>query len=241
VSAFWTRLRTFDYANLPRLVWHAWRRSLQLRTVIISVVLSLVAIIFVGVYLSWSISQDLFDSRLKQSLTDAARAQVVAQQIFDSADVVDRADVQSVVSQATAAIRDASSSSWLALYRTSGQDANPLAPQDFTSPELSGGIITADLRDSVREGVGRQYWQSVNIFAPEGNLPGIIVGSLTTIPGVGDYELYIGFDLSPAEATLAFIQQVLWIAGTGLLVLIGGIAWFVARLVVVPIRSAAAT
>ena len=241
MSAFWTRLRTFDYGSLPRLAWHAWRRSLQVRTVIISVTLSLVAIIFVGVYLSWSISQDLFDSRLKQSRTDAARAQVVAQQIFDSADVVDRADVQSVVSQATAAIRDASSSSWLALYRTSGQDANPLAPQDFTSPELSGGIITVDLRDSVREGVGRQYWQSVNIFVPEGNLPGIIVGSLTTIPGVGDYELYIGFDLSPAEATLAFIQQVLWIAGTGLLVLIGGIAWFVARLVVVPIRTAAAT
>ena len=241
MSAFWTRLRTFDYGNLPTLAWRAWRRSLQVRTVIISVALSLVAIIIVGTYLSWSISQDLFDSRLKQSLSAAARAQAVTQQIFDSADVVDRTDVQSVVSQATVAVRDASSSSWLALYRTPGQDPNPLSPQDFTSPELSGGVITPALRDAVRAGAGRQYWQSAEIAGTSVDQPGLIVGTLATIPGVGDYELYIGFDLSPAASTLAFIQQVLWLAGTGLLVLIGGIAWFVARLVVVPIRTAAAT
>ena len=241
MPALWGRIRTYDYRNLPRLAWHAWRRSLQMRTVIISVTLSLVAIIIVGTYLSWSISQDLFDSRLKQSLAASARAQVVAQQIFDSADVVDRADVQTVVSQATVAVRDASSSSWLALYRSADQDNNPLSPQDFTSAELGGGVITNDLRDAVSAGAGRQYWQSIEVVGAAGSQPGVIVGSLTTIPGVGDYELYIGFDFSQAAATLAFIQQVLWFSGISLLVLIGAIAWFVARLVVVPIRTAAAT
>ena len=241
MAPLWARIRSYDYRNLPRALWHSWRQSLQLRTVVISVVLSGLAIVIAGTYLLFSVSNDLFDSHVKQSLSAASRAEIVAQQIFDSADVTDRAEVQSVVSQATAAIRDASSSSWIAFYRVVGQEDSPLAPQNFTSPELSGPVISPALRESVQQGLGRQYWQSASVATSESQQPAVVVGSLVTIPGVGDYELYIGFDLSQAATTLDFTQRVLWISGLGLLILIGAIAWFVARLVVVPIRAAAQT
>lgn len=227
--------------RIPQAVWRAWRRSLQLRSVVLSVVLSGIAIGVVGTYLSWTISQDLFSSRLTQSLADSLRAQTIAQQTFDSADAATRSDVQVVVTTATQSIRDASSTTLVAFLRATGQDPSPLAPQDFSSPELAGGVISPDLRDAVRASDGTQYWQSVSLELEDGPAPGIIVGSLVTIPGVGDYELYIGFDLAQDAATLAFIQGVLWLSGTGLLILIGGVAWFVARLVVVPIRVAAVT
>ena len=94
--------------SLPRCVVTAWRRSLQLRAVVISVVLSGIAIGAVGVYLSVVISQDLFSSRLNESLEASLRAQTVAQQIFDSADAATRSDVQGVVSRAAQSVRDAS-------------------------------------------------------------------------------------------------------------------------------------
>jgi two-component system sensor histidine kinase MtrB len=116
-----------------------------------------------------------------------------------------------------------------------------VAPQNFSSPELTNSVISQEIRDSVEGGGGAQYWQSVNIANGAGLAPGIVVGTLMDIPGIGGYELYIGYDLAQAEETLVFIQQVLWISGLGLLLLVGGIAWVVARLVVSPIRFAADT
>ena len=203
--------------------------------------LSGVAIILVGVYMSLSISNDLFASRLNQVLGESQRSQVAAQRIFDSSDATDRASVQSVVNAARTAIRDASSSGLVAFFRVPGQEPNGVAPQNFTSPELTNGVISQDLRDSVQAGAGAQYWQSVNLPTGSTLAPGIVVGTLIDIPGIGSYELYIGYDLAQAQETLIFIQQVLWISGLGLLLLVGGIAWVVARLVVSPIRFAAET
>ena len=72
-------------------------------------------------------------------------------------------------------------------------------------------------------------------------MPGIIVGQQLLVPDVGPYELYIAYDLGSAEQTLGFIQVTLWTVGVALVVLIGGIAWFVLRSVTTPISEAADT
>jgi two-component system sensor histidine kinase MtrB len=241
MTAFWARLVHADWLGLPARVARQWRRSLQLRTVIISMALSGVAIILVGVYMSFSISNDLFDSRLNQVLGESQRAQISAQRIFDSSDATDRTAVQSVMNAARTAIRDSSSSGLIAVYRVPGQDASAVSPQDFTSPELSSGVISPALRESVEAGEGAQFWQSVDLRSGGQLVPGLVVGTVMDIPGVGAYEMYIGYDLAQAQETLQFVQQVLWISGLGLLLLVGGIAWVVSRLVVSPIRFAAET
>lgn len=200
-----------------------------------------VAIILVGVYMSFSISNDLFASRLDQVLGESQRAQIAAQRIFDSSDATDRASVQAVMNAARTAIRDATSGGLIAVYRAPNQESSLTAPQNFTSPELTNGVITSRLRASVESGGGAQFWQSASIPTTTVVAPGLVVGTLMDIPGNGTYELYIGYDLAQAEETLKFIQQVLWISGLGLLLLVGAIAWVVARLVVSPIRFAAQT
>lgn len=241
MNSFWARLAHADWARLPARAARLWRRSLQFRTVITSMALSGVAIILVGVYMSFSISNDLFASRLDQVLGESQRAQVAAQRIFDSSDATDRSSVQSVMNAARTAIRDASSSGLVAVYRVPGQEVSLVAPQNFTSPELTNGVITQGLRSSIQSGGGAQFWQSTSIPTNSSVAPGLVVGTLMDIPGIGAYELYIGYDLAQAEETLQFIQQVLWISGLGLLLLVGAIAWVVARLVVSPIRFAAET
>lgn len=218
-----------------------WRRSLQLRTVIVSLALSTVAILLVGIYMSVSISNDLFNTRLNQVLAESQRATSTAQRIFDSSVVTDRAAVQSVMNTARQGIRDSSSSTLIAVFRAPSEKQNAnLAPQDFSSPELPG-VISTELRSSVQKSADQQFWQSVSLPLTTGEAPGIIVGSRLNIPAVGQYELYIGYDFAGAEETLRFIYGVLFAAGGGLIVLIGGIAWFVSRRVVTPIRVAAET
>ena len=62
-----------------------------------------------------------------------------------------------------------------------------------------------------------------------------------TLPSAGEYELYIAYSFAESAKTLDFVTQVLWVAGIGLIILIGAISWFVARIVVRPIQVAAAT
>lgn len=230
-----------DWIGLPKRIPHLWRRSLQFRAVGLSVLFAGIAIVAVGVYMSVAISNDLFHSRLEQVLGQSQRAQASAQRIFDSGVASDRAGLQNLLDTSLVAIRDTSSSSLVAFYRVPNGSASQLAPQDFASPELSGTAITAGMRQSVQGGLGSQFWQSVTLSEAGTSVPGVVVGSLVSVPSVGDYELYIAYSFAQSEQTLAFVTQVLWFAGLGLIIVIGVISWFVARLVVRPIKVAAQT
>ncbi|TFD15481.1 HAMP domain-containing histidine kinase [Cryobacterium sp. TMT1-21] len=231
-----------DWRDWPARIAATWRSSLQFRTVTITVALSGMAIGVVGVYVSVSVGNDLFQSRLSQVLVDSSRATAAAQGIFDASDAADRVEVQALVGSARTLITAASSSQLIAIFRVPGQDASTVAPQDSSSFGDSNGVITSDLRSSVQDNAGEQFWQSVTLATDDGGqAPGIVVGSQIAVPVAGRYELYIGYSLADAESTLLFVQRTLGVAGLILILLIGGVTWIVVRFVVTPIRVAAAT
>ncbi|MCY7287656.1 MAG: HAMP domain-containing histidine kinase [Cryobacterium sp.] len=238
----YTRSIWRDWPDWPARITGLWRSSLQFRTVTITVALSGIAIMVVGVYISASVGNDLFQSRLNQVLVDSNRATIAAQGIFDASDAADRVEVQTLVGSARTLVTAASSSQMIAIFRAPGQDASTVAPQDSSSFGDSTGVITPGLRRQVQENVGEQFWQSVTLATDDGvEVPGIVVGSQLTVPVAGRYELYIGYSLADAEATLAFVQRTLGIAGLVLILLIGAVTWIVVRFVVTPIRVAAVT
>ncbi|WP_368498954.1 MtrAB system histidine kinase MtrB [Herbiconiux sp. A18JL235] len=233
-----------DWRGWPRRVVGVWRRSLQFRTVVITVVLSALAVVATGAYMAVSIGNDLFQSRLQQVLVESKNAAGAAQTIFDSSDSAGEASTISLLNSAKSAIIASSSSRLIALYATPGQTTGGTTVLSFASPELAtSGVITPELRDQVAaDSEGTQYWQSVELSNENGGTdPGIIVGSPLTIPGAGAFELYIGYNLAEAEQTLVFVQQTLWLGGLALVALIGLVAWLIVRLVVQPIRMAAET
>lgn len=231
-----------SWRSWPQQLGRLWRQSLQFRTVLISLGLSSIAILLTGIYLSTSVSNNLFQARLEQVLGDSARAVASAQQLVDASDATDRAAVLGVMNSARNAMSTGAASRQVAGFRVPGQEPSAVAPLDFVPSSLRSGVITPELRESVRENPDEQFWQSVSLQTPEGGtVPGIVVGSQLVLPTAGRYEIYIAYSLADAEQTLGFVQQTAGIAAIALLLLIGAVTWVVVRLVVTPIRVAAET
>ncbi|HYI32531.1 MAG TPA: MtrAB system histidine kinase MtrB [Glaciibacter sp.] len=230
-----------SWRSWPGRIRARWRSSLQFRTVTITVLLSGFAIVLVGAYMAASIGNDLFQSRLNQVLLDSNRATTAAQNILDSSDASDRVQVQALLDTAQTSITAASSSRLIAVFRVPDQGPSTVAPQDFSRFGDNTDAISTDLRQAVQDNPGEQHWQSVSLTTADAETPGIVVGSQLSLPVAGQYELYIGYSLSDAQATLDFVQQTLMFSGIALVLLIGAVTWIVVRFVVTPIRVAAET
>lgn len=217
-----------------------WRRSLSVRTVTITLLLTGIAIVLTGIYMAYSISGDLYQSRLDQVLRDSSQAASAAQRTLSASDVVS-SDARQLLDTILPTVQTTSSSQLIAAYRVPGQGQSFLAPPDRTSPGLAG-VISRQLRHEVERGGTKQFYQSVALHVGDGRTePGIVVGTQLSVPTAGIYELYIGFNLSDAQKTLTFVEYTLLVAGSALILLIGAISWLIVRLVVQPIRVAAQT
>ncbi|WP_166879234.1 MtrAB system histidine kinase MtrB [Salinibacterium sp. ZJ450] len=231
-------------AGLTRL----WRRSLQARTVIITVLLSGLAVSVIVLYMSLSIRANLFDSRRDQALVEAGRAALQVQQIFDgstASEQITASDLDSLRNGAQTAItRTTSSASGtrFALVRTIGQEPTLNNMQGIASTDLVlDRVISSDIREAVAAADDRLFYQSVALVTEEGEQPGLVVGTPIEVPTAGQYQLYLVYNLQETQETLTFAQQTLGIGGFALVAMIGGIAFVVARFVVSPIRIAAET
>jgi two-component system sensor histidine kinase MtrB len=229
------------WREVPRRLAALWRRSLQFRTVIITLGLSGLAILVIGLYISFSVASNLFQAQRESVLEASNNATAAAQSILDSSAAADRASLQSLMGDAVSTITSISGSSDYAIFRAPGQAVNTNAPPDQLSRGL-GGVITPELRQQVQDNPGGQYWQSVALTNADGATdPGIVVGSTLNVPAAGRYELYLGYNLAEAEETLAFMQVTGIVGAAALLALLSAITLVVVRGVIEPIRETAAT
>jgi two-component system sensor histidine kinase MtrB len=218
-----------------------WRRSLQFRTVLITLGLSSLAILVIGFTISFTVASNLFQDQVDRALASSATATVAAQRILEASDAADRASVQAVTSSALQTVAGVSGSGNIALFRAPGTAPRDIAPPDFLSRDL-GGRISTDLRERVQANPEGQFWQSVELVdGGDDAVPGIVVGSQLEIPGAGFYELYIGYDLADAAQTLSFMQATGAVGAVALIALLSAITLLVVRWVIEPIRAAAAT
>ncbi len=217
-----------------------WRTSLQFRTVLVTLLIAFIALVGVGAYLSSQIANGLFQERLQQAKQESSRGISQVQESFDNAQLSD-------VPAASTYVRDT-----LKLLEVGGADDTRrylmvLVPGQnnslFVATVSSGGITPAIIPDELRtavQGHSGQYWQSISLSAGSSEEhPALAVGSNVNLLGT-HYELYLIYDLNNAQVTLNYIQSVLWLGGGILLLLIGGIALYVTRNVVLPISQAAA-
>jgi two-component system sensor histidine kinase MtrB len=235
-------MRYLDWRDwLPSLV-RLWRSSLQLRTVVTTVILSALTVGIIGGYMALSVGNNLFESRRQSVLDSSARATLAAQGRFDAVEDASAVDLDSVAALALAAANQAASTpASISILRTPGQ-LGPNTPVDRTSGPYAN-LVSRELREQVASAEERRnFSQSVLIEREEGaSTPGIVVGSQLTVPGGVQYELYLVYDLRNTAENLSFIQQTLLLGGLSLIVLIGAVTYVVVRLVVGPVRMAAET
>ena len=218
-----------------------WRRSVQFRTVVITVVLVGLAEILVGGFLSAQISKGLFEERLEQVSAEATRWLAQADSAFSSASTTNANAASTLVMDTLRGMQgDGVAVRRDVVFRLlPGASAYWVPGQDTSS--VASAAITDELQNQVSSG-SDIYWQSVELTGEKGEIkPGVAFGKRVTVPPGRDYALFLVYDFSQVADTLVLVQRVLLGGGAVLLLIITGISWYVARRSLQPVAEAAQT
>ena len=221
-----------------------WRRSVQARVVVSTVLLSAVVVGIVGAFLIQQTRDGLLEHRVEavvteaESETEAARAALTATLGVDVNETRQRDDLVTPIIE-----RGATRGFAVVLSPPIG-DGSRLA---FGGAKFTQGLDLSSVPPSLEaefETASPTSWTypdsrtTVDMPGlPEG--PGVVVGSQVRLPADDNtYTLYYLYSLSEETETLALVSQSLLVAGVPLLLLVAGLTWLVTRQVVTPIRMA---
>lgn len=212
---------------------------LALRVVLVTTLLSILAMLAVGAYLSSVIADGLYEQRRDRVLEETVE---VRRDLSDSltqlssATSTQRQDAVNAFVQSAGGQGGGDRREVALLPVETSETVFPVASSDRTlfdevDDEFSAAVAASP--DSVS-------WRSIGREDPQGRtVPALLVGTRVMVPGVGSYDLYLVYSMQEEQETLGFVQSVLFGGGGVLLALVVGIAIAVARLVTTPLKHAA--
>ncbi|NUL46360.1 HAMP domain-containing histidine kinase [Cellulosimicrobium funkei] len=217
-----------------------WTASLQLRTVAITAVLTLVAVGVLALFLSQQITSGLFQSRFDQVEAESNRGLNQARSIFENAATNDSESTDLLVTNTLNQLAgDTGATVGRDMLLVPLEEAQNLFVGPKSSSGLSTDVIPDELSQAVQEDNGT-YWQSISLPAEDGGTnPGLAFGTQVTLPPGNIYALYMVYDLSSVQDTLDYLMRVLVVAGAMLVMMNSLIAVYVTRSVVRPVGQAA--
>ena len=221
-----------------------WRRSLQLRVVTATLVLSAVVVSVLGYVLMQHLVTELYNDKVQSSvnIVDAGVATAGGEAAFNKQpDGTTAAAMWALANQ----LRSAGGTPY-ALEVTL-----PVAEQG--PPVYSGGyaigfygrttvlpqvlVKKVEQQNSAHHGP-LQYWPSMAVASSGGTpVPGLLIGA--SFGYNYGYQLYYFFPLLAEQHSIASMQRTLLLVGLAVVFLLAAIAWLVTRWVVIPVRLAA--
>ena len=226
--------------RILRRVTRRWRRSIQVRVVSSTLVVSAIVVALLGFVVLHQVKQGLLQAKLRSSIAEEnlgvsnARAQLTT----ESGD----RDVQAVLQQVVQTLspvqrgRDGG-------YEVVGVEL-VTTTGSRTSPALNNGLaatsVPTELIDAVNAGAKQYYYTySRMLYNDNFNAPELVIGSALPLPDNSTYQFYYLFSLEQQKQTLDLVWRTLLFSGIALVMLLAGIAWLVTRQVVTPVRMAA--
>ena len=216
-----------------RAVSFAWRRSLQLRVVSLTLGLSLAVILVLGFVLTSQITDRILEVKVRAATEEIERARDTVGGIVGGEETRSL-DSSLQLARNTLIDRKADSGPGLA----GAYDAVLVVPGDGPRAATAAGPVQQvpeALRDFVQAGQVSYQYATVHTDGFSG--PALIVGSPST-SSVTNLELYLIFPLNNEESTIALVRGTMATGGIVLLGLLAAIALLVARQIVLPVRSA---
>jgi two-component system sensor histidine kinase MtrB len=226
--------------SLAGLVSRRWHRSLQLRVIGTTLVISVAVVAVLGIFLMQQIASGLLTSERNAALAQANEGLTYAQSDpnVQSPHGSSTSALISLVSQLQSGSGLGNTYDVVVLQRSTGLAG---VFGNLANPKLADSIPKA-LRNEVLEeqtsGKPRQFsTMPTTLLGSDGRPvgPALAVG----VPISGDDQLYYLFPLTQQVQVLSLVQNTLIVAGVGLVVLLAVIVSLVTRWVVVPIRQAA--
>ncbi|MDG5481845.1 MtrAB system histidine kinase MtrB [Mycolicibacterium gadium] len=218
---------------LGRAMGLAWRRSLQLRVVTLTLGLSLAVILALGFVLTSQITDRILEVKVRAATEEIDRARGTVSGIVGGEETRSL-DSSLQLARNTLIDRTADAGPGLA----GAFDAVLVVPGDGPRAATAAGPVQQvpnALREFVKAGQVSYQYATVNTEGFSG--PALIIGSPTSSP-VANLELYLIFPLSNEESTIALVRGTMATGGVVLLGLLAVIALVVARQIVLPVRSA---
>jgi two-component system sensor histidine kinase MtrB len=222
-----------------------WRRSIQARVVVSTLVLSAVVVSGVG----WLLLQQTRDGLLRHRV-DVVVNEVEAEVAFtqDRLEAARGTEVDATQQRADLIepVIEAGESRGYTVA-LGGPEGTGL-DLDSGGVHRTSGLDLSSVPERLEahfDGVNRSTaWTYTRIVrttddGTEVSQPGIVVGSQVQLPADGQtYTLYFLFPLTEEEETLGLVTRALLTAAGLLLVLVAGLTWLVTRHVVTPVRMA---
>ncbi len=212
----------------------AWRRSLQLRVVTLTLGLSLAVILVLGFVLTSQITDRILEVKVRAATEEIDRARTTVSGIVGGEET--RSLDSSLQLARNTLISKSGPSSAAGLAGTF--DAVLVVPGDGPRAATAAGPVQQvpnALRDFVKAGQVSYQYATVHTEGFSG--PALVIGSPTSSP-VTNLELYLIFPLNNEESTIALVRGTMATGGVVLLGLLAAIALLVARQIVLPVRSA---
>lgn len=219
---------------VSRTLAQIWRRSLQLRVVVLTLGLSAVVILVLGFVLTSQITNRVLDVKVRAATREVDRARNTVSGIVSGEEA--RSLDSSLQLARNTLISKPGQASGTGIAGTF--DAVLMVPGDGPREATSAGPvdqIPRSLRDFVKAGQVSYQYATVRTEGFSG--PALLVG--TPVPSrVSNLELYLIFPLTSEENTITLVRGTMATGGMVLLLLLAGIALLVSRQVVLPVRSA---
>ncbi len=224
-----------------------WRRSIQARVVISTLLLSAVVVSLVGWVLLQQITSGLLEGKTDSSVAEATRATAEAQSRLSAANGTDF-DASAQLTQLVSTLVSRGSVQGYEIVLRGPIDASgtglSTGAGTSSTPGVRGDSIPLRLQGRVAASTtGKTSYTYATIRYDESTgrppVPGVVTGSQITLPADGGtYSLYYLFPMTEQENTLSLVRRALVTAGVLLLLLVGGVTWLVTRQVVTPVRLA---
>ena len=230
-------------------VMRLWRRNIQLKVVVTTLLMSLGVVLLLGFVVIGQVRNGLLDAKVRASQSQATGGFAVAKQQADEdvgvmgGDGADGRPSQSVIQWMSDLVESLSSGGQGAF------DVVTLPAGDASGsgrgPRASGEVNpTASVPAALRERIdtstsAAQSYTRIVYDARKDSQPGLVIGKQVNDPNGDPYQLYYLFPLTQEERSLSLVKGTLATAGLFVVVLLGAIAWLVVRQVVTPVRMAA--
>jgi two-component system sensor histidine kinase MtrB len=239
-------------AGDKRHLW--WRRlthtsrSLRLRVVVMTVVLSTLVMLLLGVVLQWQIRDGLLANKQSSAVAEIENAMVTASSQLVGAET----NPTKLRTQLARLVQDIGNPARVTDSVGQGSTAGVFDPV-VTPLRPGAAAISAvgpidDVPISLRDDVagGNLAVQYTTVLRKNGagalaRVPAMVVGAPVVVQRSSDaFGIYLIFPLTTEQNTLAVVQQTLLLGGAALALALGLIAFLVATAVLRPIRRASA-
>jgi two-component system sensor histidine kinase MtrB len=211
-----------------------WRRSMQFRIGLTTIVVTGLVVVLVGLFLVDQISAGVLRAKRTAAVAQASAGLDPARSQFAGVAPGDLTGIRQAVDQLTAALTATGNNAGLFSIAVRSPDAS-------VDRELADGpAIPQDLRTVVKRGVLAIEYAPVTLTGQSRPSPGLIVGA-PVVTRAGSFELYYLFPLSAEQSTINLVQRTVVVAGLALVALVGAISLLMTRQVVRPVRVAAQT